>query len=64
VQAGLFPADDNDYLDFRRELSKTEILEFEVGFSPLGHTTFCGVCRGCSLEANPLQVPVARQREK
>ena len=64
VQAGLFPAHENDYLDFRREIPKSEILEFEAGYSPLGHTTFCRVCRGCSPEANPLEVPVARQKER
>jgi len=61
VQAGLFPANENDYLDFRNEPTKKEILEFETGFSPLGHTTFCNVCRGLSIEANPIRVPLAKQ---
>ena len=63
VHSGLFPVNENDYLDFRGEISKKEILEYEVGFSPLGRTTFCGVCRGCSVEANSTHIPVAEQME-
>lgn len=61
VLAGMFPDDENNYLDFRRKISKKELLEFELGFSRKGHTTFCNVCRGCSEEANPCRVEVARQ---
>lgn len=61
VRAGLFNEDKNDYLNFRRELSKKEILEYEIGYSSLGHTTFCEVCRGCSDEVNPFHVKVAKQ---
>ena len=61
VRAGLFDENENDYLDFRKELSKKEILEYEIGYSSLGHTTFCEVCRGCSDEVNPFHVEVAKQ---
>lgn len=61
VHAGLFPENENDYFDFNREFTKKELLEYEVGYSNLGHTTFCAVCRGCSDEANPLHVEVAKQ---
>lgn len=61
VRAGLFNENKNDYLDFREELSKKEILEYEIGYSLLGYTTFCKVCRGCSDEANPFHVEVAKQ---
>lgn len=61
VAAGLFPDNDNDYFDFNRQFSKKELLEFELGYSTLGHTTFCGVCGGCSEEANSCRVEVAKQ---
>lgn len=64
VRAGLFEENRNDYLDFREKLSKKEILEFEVGYSSLGHTTFCKTCRGCSDEVNPFHVEVAKQVDK
>ncbi len=57
----MFPIDENDYFDFKKEFSKKELLEYELGFSKLGHTTFCAVCRGCSDEVNPFHVEVAQQ---
>ncbi len=63
VAAGLFPDNENDYFDFNRQFSKKELLEFELGYSALGHTTFCGVCGGCSEEANSRRVEVAKQVE-
>lgn len=62
VYAGLFPENENDYFDFHREFSKKELLQYEVGLSKLGHTTFCSVCRGCSVEANSCYVEVAKQK--
>ena len=53
----------NDYFDFERNFSKKELLEYELGYSNLGHTTFCKVCRGCSDEVNPFHVEVAKQIE-
>ena len=64
VKAGLFPENENDYFDFSKEFTKKELLEYELGFSSLGHTSFCEVCRGCSDEANPFHVEVAKQVEK
>lgn len=64
TKAGLFEADDNDYFDFNRDFSKRELLEYELGYSRLGHTTFCKVCRGCSDEVNPFHVEVARQKAR
>lgn len=61
VKAGLYPENENDYFDFRREFTKKELLEYELGYSNLGHTSFCKVCRGCSDEVNPFHVEVARQ---
>ncbi len=61
VKAGLFPLNENDYFDFTKEFSKKELLEYELGFSMLGHTTFCKVCRGCSDEVNPFHTQVAKQ---
>lgn len=61
VCAGLFPENANDYFDFETDFSKKELLEYEVGYSRLGHTTFCSVCGGCSEEVNPCQVEVAKQ---
>lgn len=63
VQAGIYQEHDNDYLDFNGDVSKKVILEYEIGFSRVGHPTFCSVCRGCSMEVNPHGVPVARQME-
>ena len=57
----MFAEDNNDFFDFNKEFTKKELLEFELGYSQLGHTTFCRVCRGCSEEANLCQVEVAKQ---
>lgn len=61
VKANLFPENDNDYIDFRKPITKQMIAEFELGFSKFGHTSFCTVCGGCSFESNPHKVPVAIQ---
>ncbi len=61
VKAGLFPESENDFFDFKSEFSKKELLEYELGFCNLGHTTFCEVCRGCSDEVNPFHTQVAKQ---
>ncbi|MCX4377817.1 MAG: radical SAM protein [Lachnospiraceae bacterium] len=61
ICAELFPEDENDYFDFNKKFTKKELMEYELGYSRLGHTTFCGVCRGCSEEANDMHIPVARQ---
>ncbi len=36
-------------------------MEYELGYGRLGHSTFCGVCRGCSEETNDMHIPVVRQ---
>ncbi len=64
VNAGLFPENNNDFLDLRNNVSKHNIVEFELGLSILGHTTFCQVCAGGSMEANPNSIPVAIQRPR
>ena len=64
VCVGLFPDDENNYFDFRQEFTKRELLEFELGYSMLGHTTFCSVCNGGSIEANQCNVPVAKQKNR
>lgn len=61
VCAELFPENENDYFDFESDFSPKELLEYEVGYSQLGYTTFCNVCGGCSEEVNPCQVEVAKQ---
>lgn len=61
--AGLIEANKNDYFDFNREFSKKELMEYELGYSHMGHTSFCKVCRGCSDEVNPFHVEVAKQME-
>lgn len=61
VRAGLFPANENDYLDFSQEFDKRVLLEYELGYSKLGYTTFCKECNGCSEEVNQRHVPVAEQ---
>lgn len=63
MAAGLIDLSHNDYFDFERNFSKKELLEYELGYSNLGHTTFCKVCRGCSDEVNPFHVEVAKQIE-
>ena len=64
VHTGMFSEHENDYVDFRKGISKKELLEFELGYSSMGHTTFCKVCRGGSEEANPCTIEVARQRRR
>lgn len=61
IKAGLYELNKTDYFDFREEFSKKELLEYELGFSELGHTSFCSVCQGGSEEANPYHVEVAKQ---
>lgn len=61
VYAGLFPDDENNYFDFKQNFTKKELMEYELGYSTLGHTTFCDVCKGCSEEVNQCSTPVAKQ---
>ena len=61
VYAGLFPDDENNYFDFKQNFTKKELMEYELGYSTLGHTTFCDVCKGCSEEVNQCNTPVAKQ---
>lgn len=61
VRVGLFKEDPNDFFDFHKNFSKKELLEFELGFSSKGHTSFCEVCNGCSEESNSMHVEVAKQ---
>ena len=61
VAAGLFPDDENNYFDLTRDFGKKELLEFELGYNPLGHLTLCEVCRGGSTVANPMQIEIAKQ---
>lgn len=61
VRAGLFPDSQNDYLDFRQDFDKKVLLEYELGYSKLGYTTFCKECNGCSEEVNQRHVAVATQ---
>ena len=61
VKAGLYELNENDYFDFAENFNRKELLEYELGFSKLGHTSFCSVCQGGSEEANPWHVEVAKQ---
>lgn len=63
VKAGIFLANDNDYFDFKKDFTKKELMEYELGFCDKGYTTFCEVCRGCSDEVNPFHTQVAKQVE-
>ncbi|MCX4377815.1 MAG: hypothetical protein OSJ61_16810 [Lachnospiraceae bacterium] len=51
--------DENDHFDFNK--FNKELMEYELGYGRLGHSTFCGVCRGCSEETNDMHIPVVRQ---
>lgn len=64
VKAGLYELNENDYFDFKEDFTAKELLEYELGYSSLGHTSFCSVCQGGSDEANSHHVEVARQVEK
>lgn len=61
TRTGLFPENENDYLDFKKDVNKKVLLEYELGYSKFGHTTFCEKCFGCSEEANSRYVEVAKQ---
>lgn len=64
IMSGLYTENENDYFDFRKNFTKKQLLEYELGYSKLGYTTFCNYCRGCSDEVNPFHVEVARQLER
>lgn len=64
VKAGLYNLNENDYFDFNEDFELKELLEYELGYSKLGHTSFCSVCQGGSDEANSHHVEVAKQVEK
>lgn len=64
VKAGLYELNENDYFDFTEDFRPEELLEYELGYSRLGHTSFCSVCQGGSDEANSHHVEVAKQVEK
>lgn len=61
VISGMFPDNENDYLDFNKEITKKEILAFELGYTQLGYLTFCKVCQGGSEDANHNLIDVAVQ---
>lgn len=61
VISGLFPDNENDCLNFHKDIKKKDILAFELGYTPLGYLTFCKVCQGGSEDANQNLIDVAVQ---
>lgn len=64
VKSELYSLNENDYFDLNKDFTKKELLEYELGFCNLGHTSFCEFCLGGSDEANPYHIEVAKQVEK
>ncbi len=60
VRTNLFPLNDNDYLKIDN-VSKEELLKFDLGYTDLGYITFCQNCNGCNTGYNKIPVSYGDQ---
>ena len=59
VRTNLFPLNDNDYLKID-DVSKEQLLKFDLGFTDLGYITFCDNCNGCN---TGIKIPVSYEKQ-
>ena len=57
VLTKIFPQNDNDYVDLK-DVSREDLLKFDLGYTNLGYITFCDNCNGCN---TGIKIPVSYQ---
>ena len=58
VRCGLYADSEEDSIALASDVSKAEIVEFEMGYCKKGYHDFCRVCRGCR---STIEVPAGEQ---
>jgi organic radical activating enzyme len=59
VRTNLFPLNDNDYLNID-DVSKEDLIKFDLGYTNLGYVTFCDNCNGCN---TGIKIPVSYEKQ-
>ena len=59
VLTKLFPLDKNDYVEIDN-VSKEDLLKFDLGYTDLGYITFCDNCNGCN---TGIKIPVSYEKQ-
>ena len=59
VRTNLFPLNDNDYVSIN-DVSKEDLIKFDLGYTNLGYVTFCDNCNGCN---TGIKVPVSYENQ-
>ena len=59
VLTKLFPLNDNDYVGLN-DVSKEDLIKFDLGYTDLGYITFCDNCNGCN---TGIKVPVSYEKQ-
>ena len=59
VRTNIFPLNDNDYVNFEN-VSKEEMIKFDLGYTDLGYITFCDNCNGCN---TGIKIPVSYEKQ-
>ena len=59
VRTNLFPLNDNDYVKIG-DISKEELIKFDLGYTDLGYVTFCDNCNGCN---TGIKIPVSYEKQ-
>jgi hypothetical protein len=59
VRTNLFPLNDNDYVSINN-ISKEDLVKFDLGYTNLGYVTFCDNCNGCN---TGIKVPVTYEKQ-
>lgn len=59
VRTKLFPLNDNDYVNIDN-ISKEQLIKFDLGYTDLGYVTFCDNCNGCN---TGIKIPVSYEKQ-
>jgi organic radical activating enzyme len=59
VRTNIFPLNDNDYVALKN-VSKEDLIKFDLGYTDLGYITFCDNCNGCN---TGIKVPVSYEKQ-
>ena len=59
VRTNLFPLNDNDYVSIN-DVSKEDLIKFDLGYTNLGYVTFCDNCNGCN---TGIKIPVSYEKQ-
>jgi len=59
VRTKLFELNDNDYVNIDN-VSKEQLIKFDLGYTDLGYVTFCDNCNGCN---TGIKIPVSYEKQ-